>query len=347
MRHQHLEETAPPRHIPMMPAIKPHNISSVIKSINAFRTMAFLFIYNPQTDRFHVIDFLKNRNTNRIRVVASVLARALRLNFPERFPSQHEFAMALSTGDHPGFKVWCLGNSACAGSPVLQFGSVYRDKSVSPMSMIPMPMHVVPHLPCFDSWQYNMFVNKKREVCKYLQPNVEDPTLTASERGHIAKSTVLIKHGLYMDQDAKWEGLIPQIIWRGTDFDFLENGKHVRPKFNKDVKAKLAGLNGNDATKAAIQALYDFGDDLLPRWKGVLLTSKAERITNETDSLPWANIKFSVNRDDVLKWKLPNLEAFHKVGIATIGEFISVQNQSGYRYHIDLGGGGGEYVNVS
>jgi hypothetical protein len=36
-----------------------------------------------------------------------------------------------------------------------------------------------------------------------------------------------------------------------------------------------------------------------------------------------------------------NLLAFQSVGISTIGEFISMQSHSAYKYHIDLGGGGG------
>jgi hypothetical protein len=85
---------------------------------------------------------------------------------------------------------------------------------------------------------------------------------------------------------------------------------------------------------------------MLPHWKGVLLTSQAElkeRLkTNgilghgNESSLPWINIKFFRGK---VEGRIPNHLKFQEIGITTMGEYIS--DHSPYKYHIDLGGGGG------
>jgi hypothetical protein len=187
------------------------------------------------------------------------------------------------------------------------------------MPIIAMPMHVEPHLPCFDIWQYNVFVEKRKQVCDQLQIDIKNAT-------------------------GDWEKLRNQIVWRGTDFSFLKN--YASPDFQKDIKPRIANLDGDSATIAAISVLSERGDRLLPRWKGVLLTSQAElrerlktngipRHGNES-SLPWINIKFVHNK---VKARIPNHLKFQEIGITTMGEYIS--DHSPYKYHIDLGGGGG------
>ena len=95
-------------------------------------------------------------------------------------------------------------------------------------------------------------------------------------------------------------------------------------------------------------------DKLLPRWKGVALTAKAKlqaslQDTNEQQQkvLPSANIKFSTypnhNKDN--QGKSPTLgsskySAWESVGI-TVSEIMSLPDLAQYKYHIDLGGGGG------
>lgn len=325
--------------------VPPYSLADTFSTLEAFRCNAFLFLYNPPTDEFIAIsNGSPKNNLNRIRIISPIIARALRLNFPHRFPSKHEFAVVLSTGDMPQLKSHCLGSQSCGGSAVLQFGSVYRDEKISPMPIISMPMHIVPHLPCFDSWQWNFFVNQTKRVCKYLLPHPK-----TQEGARTSKDESLLIHGLYIDEDTAWEHLIPQIVWRGTDFHFMDKSR--RPNFTKEIAPKIASMKGDNATRGAIEALSKFGDELTPRWRGVLLTSQAElesRFTtqqkgaNAVDSMsmPWINIKFSLNRAISDKMK-PNLLAFQSVGISSIGEFISMQEHAAYKYHIDLGGGGG------
>jgi len=101
----------------------------------------------------------------------------------------------------------------------------------------------------------------------------------------------------------------------------------------------------------AVHSLTQQYDKLLPRWKGVALTADAELQveeeeeddTNDTSTiLPWANMKLS---SYIFAGKSPTIgsvryEAFQSVGIAT-GEYMNLQELAKYKYHIDLGGGGG------
>ena len=87
---------------------------------------------------------------------------------------------------------------------------------------------------------------------------------------------------------------------------------------------------------------------LLPRWKGVALTAEAERQAPPHDdgniaTLPWANIKFASYPSH--GGKFPTLgsskySARESVGIA-VGERMPLSDLARYKYHIDLGGGGG------
>jgi len=129
---------------------------------------------------------------------------SLRSLFPERFQRgiSPEFAMAISSGDSPGVKVSeCLlhGQGHCGDGlpPILQFGSAYQE--IFP-SMIAMPMPSS-HLPCFHRW------TKFGTVCEDLQPKIPP-----DGQGELVFGE---EFGL------AWDDLIPQLVWRGTDFLFL------------------------------------------------------------------------------------------------------------------------------
>ena len=94
----------------------------------------------------------------------------------------------------------------------------------------------------------------------------------------------------------------------------------------------------------AIHSLNQQFDKLLPRWKAVALTANAElQAEGTTDNIsPWANMKLS---SYIFAGKSPTIgsvryAAWESVGIAT-GEHMSLQELAKYKYHIDLGGGGG------
>ena len=116
------------------------------------------------------------------------------------------------------------------------------------------------------------------------------------------------------------------------------------PKRNPAI-LKVLEKENNDENKRVnvIHKLNDEYDTLIPRWKGVALTANAELDAEGTDKLPWANIKFSsgsssgkkvatIGSDEYARWE--------QIGVAT-GESMPLSELAKYRYHIDLGGGGG------
>ena len=75
--------------------------------------------------------------------------------------------------------------------------------------------------------------------------------------------------------------------------------------------------------------------ELVPRWKAILLTAEAELEAEETpDQLPWANLKFATDtsvEDRIMKY-----------GIPAIGGKMTLDELSKYKYHLDIGGCGGK-----
>jgi hypothetical protein len=97
-----------------------------------------------------------------------------------------------------------------------------------------------------------------------------------------------------------------------------------------------------------ISTLRNLIDDnvLLPRWKGVALTLEAEHeiaIEDELPAaepiLPWVNIRFS--RPSPGNPTDSNFIELADYGIQVIGETMTLQDLAQFKYHIDLGGGGG------
>jgi hypothetical protein len=105
---------------------------------------------------------------------------------------------------------------------------------------------------------------------------------------------------------------------------------------NEEVKTEVVN---------AMRSLID-ANVLLPRWMGVALTIEAEHELSsvrqkdasttkkrKTSSLlPWINIKFVSKTDQDL---------LATYGVQSFSESMSLETLAGYKYHIDLGGGGG------
>lgn len=322
--------------------VKPYNIKSAILAIKALRYQAFFFVYHSQKDEFVVIHNKEGCDfgCKRVYRVAPIISYALRNNFPQRFNGREDWVVVLSTGDVPRIHIQCLEGDHCQSedfAPILQFGSVY-DASIMP-SAIAMPLPVKPHLPCFESWQQSVFRDKTPgRVCGYLLPE------QIKDRPADSK-TVGVQHGLVFAENLSWDSLIPQIIWRGTDFVFLHTmyQRMRAPTFLGDIQTKIAALEDEvEITKAAIRALWELGDEvLLPRWRGVLLTSQAELEAKElarkqpnSNVLPWINIKFAASAVDSKKVPAsedPNFIKLQSVGISAIGEYVSMQEQAQYK----------------
>lgn len=118
--------------------------------------------------------------------------------------------MAISSGDYPAISRTyggCIHNnhdSPCdeslltdkgAAAPILHFGSVFRHAMFPNMIGMPMPGD---HLNCFEN--YWLFTAQPKTVARECHAFATTP-----------QSYVL-----------PWDELIPQLIWRGTDFRFLQ-----------------------------------------------------------------------------------------------------------------------------
>mmetsp|Transcript_26863 Transcript_26863/g.48444 ORF Transcript_26863/g.48444 Transcript_26863/m.48444 type:complete len:646 (+) Transcript_26863:90-2027(+) len=334
--------------------IAPYNIDNALLTVQAFRYTLFFFVYDSQSDSFVIIHNVPGCDYGCARIyrVAAAVAYALRKNFPTHFQGaekgSEDFVVMMSTGDAPRIKRECLSpESKYCGSkrfaPILQFGSIFVNTEYLP-SMVAMPLPVRPHMPCFDEWQVT-----DGHVCQDLQPKV-DLGDTSIKSGMVFGAAHTAEY---------WDNLIPQIIWRGTDFQFLHTvfpGLRA-PEFKLDIEPKQQSFpkdgSPDDDKRWAINTLWEMGDEqLLPRWRGVLLTSEAELEAREytelnggePPKLPWVNIKFASNNVNGIKVPASENEEYqllHKLGIMAIGEHVNMNEQARYRYHIDLGGGGG------
>lgn len=324
---------------PPLPPIPPYSIADAIKEADVFEYTFAVLVYNPQEDNFVGL-YSKNHGwaaaNKKLFVSMSHLSWLLRKLFPERFtPDQPELALAVGSGDYPHVRLSKLPYTSGV-APVFEFGSAFRDTSMYP-NMIPMPMPERRHLLCYEEW-VNMGT-----VCKKLR---------AAEKGGNGEMVFGEESGLEFDD------LIPQVMWRGSDFAYLPS--LTRPRPVKPYAYKV--VEGEQDTEASgIQALRNSYDKLLPRWKGVTITAESEQEAKQAkgeDTLPWANIKFSkqakkktANSTD--KWYLQG-ETVHQLrggsedGLHpytdtefTTGGFTSLHELANYKYQIDLGGGGG------
>jgi hypothetical protein len=326
--------------------IKPYNFENAILSAKAFRHDFYFFVYDASSDAFFVIhiDGPCRFNCGRLQGVAPTLAVALRKNFPQRFQGKQDLVLMISVEDLPRIKRKCLlaENNYCDSvlfAPILQFGSVFMNTDYLP-SMIAMPMPVRPHLPCFNDWQLSDF-GTMRGTCPELQ---------------------LQQYYNATNSQDYWDTLIPQIIWRGSDFNFLPLlfPDMRRPAYMVDIPQHELGRDGRqfaneyEKKRWAIETLWAMGEEkLMPRWRGVLMTSEAElemiiedeqEMVGSNRTVPWVNIKFTHINDRGLKKLASEVEEYQmlqNIGISCIGDVMTISDHAKYKYHIDLGGGGG------
>ena len=145
-----------------------------------------------------------------------------------------------------------------------------------------MPLPVRPHMPCFDEWQESDGTSLCRDLMPtsavggtthalmavdQLRQDVKGGMPFGMELGIIAGDDL---YGNY------WDALIPQIIWRGTDFNYLHTmyPKMRSPTYELDIAPREAELSSDrkydnkyERKRWVIQKLWDMGDNglLLPR----------------------------------------------------------------------------------
>jgi len=237
-------------------------------------------------------------------------------------------------------------------APILHFGSGFADETILP-TLIIMPPPPRIHLRCMAEWQV------RHEVCEFLLP------MRKTKEGRDTLGLIFGEHVNYKvngdrgqrdEEDGMmvWEDLIPQVVWRGTDFSYLKllNPEMRAPSYTTDVEPKLKeygrGVGG------IIRALNDVYDLLRPRWKAVLLTAQAEFEANAKNNNPkrkskrkvlaWADMKFSAVANDHVRVDISqdeNYQQWNSAGIPAYGNEMTSLELARYKYHIDIGGGGG------
>ena len=124
------------------------------------------------------------------------------------------------------------------------------------------------------------------------------------------------------------------------------------PGFLSDIPERIHNGQGDlQKSRAAVEAMRKAYTNLVPRWKGVVLTSEANMEVKhrmiiasrrdwempEDEKLPWIDIKFT-GQSPAAKGTTP-YEGYKKLGILAEGERMGANDLAQYKYHIDLGGG--------
>jgi len=313
---------SPPEPIP------PYTLEDALGEYEIVEYTFGVLIYNPVEDNFlgmYNKEHQYRGPNKKLWITFHHLTGLLRSTFPERFNSdQPEMVIAFGSGDYPHVRRTKLPYTT-GKAPVLQFGSSFREKNLFP-NMISMPMPTKEHLDCFC--EYAMYGGR---VCNQL---------LADGSTHRGRLTFGDEIGL------KWEDLTPQLVWRGTDFSYLAT---LRPKWPalfapNAVDYPSLKTKGKDKFANIVAELSTKQHDrhMPPRWRAAVLTAQADLEVQGTDSLPWADIKLSAYLDGVKKptHNAKPYEVWEKNGIG-IGKPMNHTTLAKYKYHIDLGGGGG------
>lgn len=176
------------------------------------------------------------------------------------------------------------------------------------------------HLDCFVGW------STTKEVCAQFKP----------------KQTIG-GVGLFFGEGDIFEELIPQIIWRGTDFPYLDLQNSLdQPTFEDYIEGNIQPGTANPLA-AAISILREKYSQLVPRWQGVVLTAEAEEEAARMNSLPKVNIKFSSVKGKGKPAAIgnPRYTKWEEIGLPLAGKGMPPEEMAKYKYHIDIGGGGG------
>ena len=228
--------------------------------------------------------------------------------------------LAVSGGDYPAVDTSLYGaciskngerpceNSLLEHAPIMHFGSVFRNPLFPNMIAMPMPRS---HTDCFVNWLMH-----DRQRCDLFLP---------------------------VESDATWDELIPQLVWRGTDFMYLAFQNNLeRPTYEKYIEGRT-NPNANQK-KAATSILRENFAKLVPRWKTVVYTAESEIEAARSNTLPKVNCKFSsvpyggkhtgIGAPEYKKWE--------EIGFPVAGEGMDEDQLSKFKYHIDTGGGGGK-----
>uniref|UniRef100_A0A7S2MYU0 Glycosyl transferase CAP10 domain-containing protein n=1 Tax=Helicotheca tamesis TaxID=374047 RepID=A0A7S2MYU0_9STRA len=294
----------------------PYTHEDVLRTQKVFGLPEYnvLMVFDGESGVFRTYGQRKDWNRNRASSVNFMIAQSLLANFPERFHRGAPTCQILyNTNDYPTTDVRLLDFSSLPDdvgyAPVLQFGSVPREEAL----LHPIPIKEMPFVrimgcvierpfPQINSWY--CFFNEDTLSSLLNEPNTRS-----------------------------WEDMKSQIFWRGADYNFL----------NRLGDKTAGGANfpiAYDDEKSVYKSLMAVWDKLAPRWKAVTLSLSAamEAHQDNSETLPWIDAKF-FNKNPLMKQRLvPFVDAGAE--IAT-DQFVTHEEQKDYKYHFDLGGGGG------
>ena len=355
--------------------IPPYSLYNILRTIPHFRRELFLLHYSPHHDQFHVYineskDGWVTALHNRIYQIMPMLAYALRHHFGHRFTKgSNDLVLLVSSGDEPKVNCHCIvnnldmslfsedatnnrfgsGTSGCNKNqfaPILQFGAVFRDTTILP-SLVTMP--VWHHLPCLRQWQ------QTQTICPSYKERAAIAGVGGSHSNTAAATAPLLEQ--------VWENLLPQIIWRGSDFGFLWC---IHPQlrlidYEMDIEKRIQLSQCRDSARGILHCLTQLWEILTPRWRAVFWSVEADLNAHEgmeydneegtistSVQLPWIDAKFTV-KTRVHNHAVSNIEKimnrytpYEQYGLHVVTpDFMSFEELSRYRYQFDIGGGGG------
>jgi len=221
------------------------------------------------------------------------------------------------------------------------------------------------HLDCFLEWQTT------EKVCEQIQTQ-------GDVAGSIEGDDVnVIDAFSQQSQSSVWDELIPTLIWRGSHFTFLPclHYNLLPADWDRVVVPRITQV-GNTPRKVLEIMMVELWDMLTPRWRAVVLSSLAQLDGEENENTivdpniidpnvdnnnindygnsggqqqsqptPWIDAKFTIKSTEfgqAVEVMFDRFEPFQQYGFQMATEQrMSLAELSKYKYHIDLGGGGG------
>lgn len=324
---------------------QPYTDDEVIQTLGRFEHVGFILRYSGHSDEF-ALYAPKSHNWSRNDQLEAYTAfiHILRKEYWFRFKKgKPDFSVIMSTGDSLKMDCGCLsipmdresapsdvkrnpadfqqqfnspGKSTTCNrhklAPILQFGSGFVHPDVMP-TMVTMP--IWPHLKCFETYRYD------GKVCNKFSP------MSATNR-----------FGIYFEEEkTTYDNLIPQIIWRGSDYPFLKCRQGGGTKWS----VSPMDIPGPNNPEGFVNGLTHLWAQLSPRWKAVTLSLQAEleaKRVNHNEIKPWVDFKFT-NRErpgESQRW-----ESFASNGMNIVADgYIDANEFATFKYHVDFGGGG-------
>jgi Glycosyl transferase family 90 len=187
----------------------PYTMDSIANLVQSLVYIpGLVIIYDPSSDMIHVYSMSNNNSSpvkfcRRCRLMIPALARAL-WKFPRLSPNHSHVQLFTSEDDFPYVNMDSISSSHDF-SPWIQFGSTFQNLTILPN------VHAFPFsdfLPCF--YELNLH-----------QIHMGANTLAGNESAALTLNQTCSQFSIASWNDSAWDNLIPQIIWRGSNFQFL------------------------------------------------------------------------------------------------------------------------------